>query len=220
MLEKIGMSEDELPKTLLEYMDFAVNWLDNYAYDYADLMLLDNVYDIRSQLFSQVLNGYVSYYAATNQALDFDTPLMHKLLAKLDEVAPILEELNSEENSSGSVVVYSYDTPTALLTEYMNYTPQEYSFNWDYQPLLLSLDEGMDPVIPMSMEVYLINPNSENADMAITFLEFVAQHMKDSMEITLCPDANDPVEDPDALRSIGEMQKSMEGSASKAGDSR
>lgn len=211
VLEKIGMSEDELPKTLLEYMDFAVNWLDNYAYDYADLMLLDNVYDIRGQLFSQVLNGYVSYYAATNQALDFDTPLMHKLLAKLDEVAPILEELNSEENSSGSVVVYSSDdTPTALLTEYMNYTPQEYSFNWDYQPLLLSLDEGMDPVIPMSMEVYLINPNSENADMAITFLEFVAQHMKDSMEITLCPDANDPVEDPDALRSIGEMQKSME----------
>ena len=211
VLEKIGMSEDELPKTLLEYMDFAVNWLDNYAYDYADLMLLDNVYDIRSQLFSQVLISYVSYYAATNQALDFDTPLMHKLLAKLDEVAPILEELNPEENSSGSVVFYSSDdTPTALLTEYMNYTPQEYSFNWDYQPLLLSLDEGMDPVIPMSMEVYLINPNSENADMAITFLEFVAQHMKDSMEITLCPDANDPVEDPDALRSIGEMQKSME----------
>ena len=103
---------------------------------YADLMLLDNVYDIRGQLFSQVLNSYVSYYAATNQALDFDTPLMHKLLAKLDEVAPILEELNSEENSSGSVVVYSSDdTPTALLTEYMNYTPQEYSFNWDYQPL-------------------------------------------------------------------------------------
>lgn len=58
----------------------------------------------------------------------------------------------------------------------------------------------------MSMEVYLINPNSENADMAITFLEFVAQHMKDSMEITLCPDANDPVEDPDALRSIGECK--------------
>lgn len=211
VLEKIGMSEDELPKTLLEYMDFAVNWLDNYAYDYADLMLLDNVYDIRGQLFNQVLNSYVSYYAATNQALDFDTPLMHKLLAKLDEVAPILEELNPEENSSGSVVVYSSDdTPTALLTEYMNYTPQEYSFNWDYQPLLLSLDEGMDPVIPMSMEVYLINPNSENADMAITFLEFVAQHMKDSLEITLCPDANDPVEDPVALRSIGEMQKSME----------
>ena len=103
------MSEDELPKTLLEYMDFAVNWLDNYAYDYADLMLLDNVYDIRSQLFNQVLNRYVSYYAATNQALDFDTPLMHKLLAKLDEVAPILEELNPEENSSGSVVVYSSD---------------------------------------------------------------------------------------------------------------
>ena len=54
------MSEDELPKTLLEYMDFAVNWLDNYAYDYADLMLLDNVYDIRGQLFNQVLNSYVS----------------------------------------------------------------------------------------------------------------------------------------------------------------
>lgn len=209
VLEKIGMSEDELPTTLLEYMDFAVNWLDNYAYDYADLMLLDNVYDIRGQLFNQVLTSYVSYYAATNQTLDFDTPLMHKLLSKLDEVAPILEELNPEE-SSGSVITYSSDdTPSALLTGYMDYVPQEYSFNWDYQPLLLSLDEGMDPVVPMSMEVYLINPNSENADMAITFLEFVAQNMKSSMEITLCPDANEPVEDPNALRSIEEMQKSI-----------
>ena len=210
VLEKIGLTEEDLPRTLLEYMDFAVAWLENYAYDYADLRLLENVYDIRGQLFNQVLQSYATYYEAIGQTLDFDTPLMHKLLEKLDQVAPILEELNPEDSSSTGIIYGFDDIPSALFSEYCDYTPQEYSFNWDYQPLLLSLDEGMDPVVPMNMSVYIVNPNSENADLAVTFLEYVAEHMTSSMEVILCPDANDPVEDPYAVRSIAEMQQMLD----------
>ncbi len=211
VMEKIGMTEDELPTTLLEFMDFAVDWLNDYAYDYADLTLLESVYDIRGQLFNQVVNSYVAYYAATDQELDFDTPLMRKLLAKLDEVSPRLEEMNPKDTSNGIITYSSSDNlPSSLLTEYLSYNPQEYSFHWDYQPLLLPLDEGMDPAIPMSMEVYLINPNSKNADLAVTFLEYAAQNMSSSLEITLCPDANDPVEDPNSLRNIASTQQDID----------
>lgn len=211
VMEKIGMTEDELPTTLIEFMDFAVDWLNDYAYDYADLTLLENVYDIRSQLFSQVVNSYTAYYAATGQTLDFDTPLMRKLLAKLDEVSPRLTEMNPEDTSSG-IITYSSsdDLPSSLMTEYLYYTPEENIFSWDYQPLLLALDEGMTPAIPMSMEVYLINPNSQNVDLAVTFLEYAAQNMLASLEITLCPDANEPVEDPSILRNMEEAQKQID----------
>ena len=30
-LEKIGLTEDDLPKTFLEFIDFAVMWIEDYA---------------------------------------------------------------------------------------------------------------------------------------------------------------------------------------------
>ena len=67
---------------------------------------------------------------------------------------------------------------TSLFTESMDLTPQQYTWG-DYKPLLLPLDEGLEPAETLSLQVYLVNPNSECQREAITFLEYLAEHMED-----------------------------------------
>lgn len=209
-LEKLGLTEDDLPHTLSEFMDFAVTWVNEYEGEYADLALMENVYDIRSQLFSMVLEGYLRYASLQEGIVEIDTPLLQKLLTKLDEVSDRLKELNADDAMMGGVMVIGgEETAPALFNLYQSCTPQGWTM-YDYKPLPLALDEGMDPIIPMNMQVYLVNPNSANKDMAITFLEFVAQNMEDGSRITLYSDDNEPVVDPYAEKSIADVKKEIE----------
>lgn len=207
-LEKIGMTEDDLPKTYLEFIDFAVMWIDDYADEYPDLSLFDYTYDVRNMFIGDIISRYVAYTATTGENLNFDTPLMHKLLNKLDSALPKLEELNPEDENQGFVMSSDGET-TSLFTQNMDLTPQRYTWG-DYKPLLLPLDDGMEPAETLSLQVYLVNPNSECQREAITFLEYLAEHMDETTKIALYPDENTPVEDPNTAKYLAEAQKQLE----------
>ena len=206
VLEALGLTEDDLPKTYLEFLDFCVTWVDDYADEYADLSLFEYVYNVRTMLFTDLMDRYMDYSYVSGENMSFDTPLMRKLLAKLEEVLPQLKTL--EDDSSDNMVFFSSDGPTALFDLYVDPIPQEY-VSYDYKPLLLPLDEGLDVAANMSMRVYLVNPNSKNQEAAVTFLEYLAQHMDASMKIALCPDENTPIEDPYTEKYIQQTQDTL-----------
>ena len=211
-LEKIGLTEDDLPKTFLEFIDFAVMWIEDYADEYPDLSLFEYNYDIRNMFIGVIISRYVAYTATTGENLNFDTPLMHKLLNKLDSALPKLKELNPEDENQGfgmGFVTTSGGETTSLFTESMDLTPQQYTWG-DYKPLLLPLDEGMEPAETLILQVYLVNPNSECQREAITFLEYLAEHMDETTKIALYPDENTPVEDPHMARYLADAQKQLE----------
>lgn len=211
-LEKIGLTEDDLPKTFLEFIDFAVMWIEDYADEYPDLSLFEYNYDVRNMFIGVIISRYVAYTATTGENLNFDTPLMHKLLNKLDSALPKLKELNPEDENQGfgmGFVTTSGGETTSLFTESMDLTPQQYTWG-DYKPLLLPLDEGMEPAETLILQVYLVNPNSECQREAITFLEYLAEHMDETTKIALYPDENTPVEDPHMARYLADAQKQLE----------
>jgi ABC-type glycerol-3-phosphate transport system substrate-binding protein len=187
--------------------------VEDYSQKFTGYTLMENIYDIRMELLNNILMTYLAHYGRTGEDLKFDTPEFKALLAKLDEVSPILEELNpSEEEQQNGSVVYSsgFDNkPTSLISNYYNFNPTEYNDARGYQPLPLALDEGMDPDLFAQIDVFVVNPNSPNQDLAKTFLEFFAQNMPRDFAITFCPDDNTPVEYPSYAKEIEEIKKSI-----------
>lgn len=213
ILKELGL--DQPPKTFYELMDLYVDWVDDYSQKFTGYTLLENIYDIRMELLNNILMTYLAHYGRTGENLKFDTPVFKSLLAKLDEVSPILAELNpSKEEQQGGTVMYSSDgfdnKPTSLISNYFGFYPTEYYDDRGYLPLPLSLDEGMDPALFAQIDVFVINPNSQNQDLAKTYLEFFAQNMPRDYAITFCPDDNTPVENPSYARQMEEIKKSID----------
>jgi ABC-type glycerol-3-phosphate transport system substrate-binding protein len=212
ILKEIGIEQP--PKTLPELMDLYVDWVEEYSQKFTGYTLMENISDIRLELLNNILMTYLAHYGRTGEDLKFDTPIFKSLLAKLDEVSPILEELNpSEEEQQGSTVTYSsgYDNkPTSLISNYFSFYPAEYYDDRGYQPLPLALDEGMDPALFSQIDVFVVNPNSPNQDLAKTYLEFFAQNMPRDYSITFFPDDNTPVENPSYAREMEDIQKNID----------
>ncbi len=213
ILKEIGIEQP--PTTLYELMDLYVDWVDNYSQKFTGYTLMENIYDIRMELLNNILMTYLAHYVRTGEDLKFDTPVFKSLLAKLDEVSPILEELNPpKDEQQGGTVIYSsggFDNkPTSLITNYFNFYPTEYYDDRGYLPLPLALDEGMDPALFAQIEVFVINPNSPNQDLARTYLEFFAQNMPRDYSITFCPDDNTPVENPSYSKEMEDIKKSID----------
>lgn len=214
VMEELGLTQEEMPHTYGELMDFMVDWVDYLSGEHPNYNVMRGVYDIRSQLLSMIFQDYMSYYAKNNMELTFDTPLFRSLLQKLDEVTPILEDLNPEDNNGFGWS--SDDVPTDLFDTFYSLDPSQARWNkYEFYPL--TLDEGVDPVVGMNLSVWLVNPNSPNVDMALTYLEYMARNMNNAMKVMLCPEANDPVENryyQEHLKwydnNIAELEKSLE----------
>ncbi len=205
---------EQPPKTLAELMDLYVDWVEEYGPENGNYQLQENVYDIRQELLSTILMNYLAHYAKTGEELAFDTPVFRALIDKLDKVTPILKELNPDpDEQQGGMVAYSSESgsiPTALFTSNLMLNPENYSDNRGYVPLLLSLDEGVEPACFAQVSVFVINPNSKNQDLAMTYLEFLAQNMPRNLSITLCPDDNAPVEDPSYAAELDNANKQLD----------
>jgi len=191
--EKVGLTEEDVPTTMMEMLDFIQMWVDDYADEYPEMQLFQGSYRLREQLFSMIFQMQISYCEAQGETLTFDTPVIRKLLSRLEEIGPALKSMEPEENSAASMVFYS-DDPNALFTTYASILPDRYGSGrrWNGYPMILALDEGMTPALSMNMSAYIVNPNSENTDLAVTFLEYMVEHMYQDTKITLLPDENEP----------------------------
>ena len=211
LLKELGI--DKPPQTFFELMDLYVDWVDEYSVAFPNYTLLENIYDIRMELLNSILMNYFAHYAKIGEELKFDTPVFRSLLAKLEEVTPIIKDLNPPDDGSQSrmVIVSGGDsnTPTSLFAN-ISLNPQEYYDRRGYLPLPLSLDEGVEPAYLAQVEVFVMNPNSKNQDLAQTYLEFFAQNMPREISITFCPDDNEPMENPGYAKVIENAKAELE----------
>lgn len=190
--EKVGLTEEDVPTTMMEMLDFIQMWAEDYADEYPEIELFQWAYDLRSQLFSMIFSMQISYCSAHNETLTFDTPVIRALLARLDELTPILDELTPDDDSTMGYV----SDDNSLFNSNADFLPNRYGLSpeWNGYPFLLSLSDDMDPVINVNVTAYIVNPRSENIDLAITFLEYIVEHMAQDTKIILLPDENEPCE--------------------------
>lgn len=191
-LEKLGLTEDDLPHTYLELLDFSALWAEEYADNEWNLTLLEMVYDIRQQLYHLLKTAYINQYAVSGEELTFDTPLFRSMLTKLDDITPSIICLNPEPENVSSVVTFEEEAPSLFTTDYV-VNPMGQSLS-DYEPLPIVIDVPQPPAYAANEWVLVVNPYSQNLDLALLYVEYMAEHMDQGAALSLCPDENDPIE--------------------------
>ena len=214
-LDKVGLTTDDLPATLPELMDFIELWYEDYAGEYPEIQLFEYSSDLSNDLLYLIFEMQMAACDREGTPLTLDTPVVSSLLDRLEQLKPILQELSYSEDET---IVYDADSARALFSLYADCLPSRYGHEASYeaQPLLLSLDEGMEPALHMNMSGMILNPACKNAGAAITFLEYVMAHMPADRRIVLEPAYNEPYEyeyyesnKKNIADWISEMEKSM-----------
>jgi len=190
--EEAGLS-DRIPASFIEFLDFCQWWADEGADEYPDLMLMQDAYDYQTALFNMALNLYIATYQAEGRELTLDTPVFRSMMETLEDLD--IETLNDtlpEADENGDMQAYWDGTASFLFTQYGEwlsvYADEDYS-----TPLVLPIEEGDAAYIPVYVQCAFINPNSEHADMAATYLLNAVEHMEQLQHIMMFPDDNDPV---------------------------
>ena len=180
----IGLTEDDVPKTFMEMMDFFENWDADYAEDYPDYMLSDSGTESDS-LFNWLNTNYIAYETKLGETISFDTELYRKLLTKFDGIdfSSMTTNTDSEDYWSRKSLFTFYD---------MASYPEQYQYNATM--MIIPLDEGLVPVITASLQLMMINPRSTRLDQAVQYVTTYAQNLDFiSAAITLVPDNNEAI---------------------------
>lgn len=87
-LEEVGLTQEDVPTNLVDLCAFITRWNNEWMDDEnkANVMPICTLSSNRQIVFDMMLNGYIDYYDATGQTLDFDTPLFNQLLTALDNM--------------------------------------------------------------------------------------------------------------------------------------
>lgn len=74
-----------------------------------------------------------------------------------------------------------------------------------------AFDDGTGHVNSFSLDYFIINPHSENQEAAVTFLEYLCNHMDTVTAYQCYPDENTPVETEGNREEILEIQEQIDG---------
>ena len=196
-MEKLGLTESDLPATWMEFLDFAANYYYDYGEENADVALMD--LNMRRPLFQMIRDQYVAAQLRDTGSVSFDTPLFRKLMQALEaidftELDPY--EVKGDKIWEGNDANEFYEKQQ-LFTRYSEASPRamdQSGYGRSNQPLILRLDSETEPVLPVSMTVMIVNPRSTRMDQAAAYLTAYAGHYDAETEnIMFFPDQNDPV---------------------------
>ncbi len=219
VLAELGLTEDDLPKTWLDMMDFIQRWDAEIGPDSDDeFALFENNFDIFSMLFGYMLQDCMLQSEAKGESIRFGTPETIAVLKRLEELRPLLKRMS--RNPDENFVFYGDgdSLPWALFGSSLSLSPRNGTSNkgnFREIPLPLTLAEGDPVVYDADITLYIINPNSKNQDLAMEFLEYAAEHMEADTVITLNPNQNDPVLEP-SYESVLESHEAYMASAQKS----
>lgn len=196
-MEKLGLTESDLPATWLEFLDFAANYYYDYGEENADVALMD--LNMRRPLFQMIRDQYVAAQLRDTGSVSFDTPLFRKLMQALEAIDFTeldLYEVKGDKVWEGNDANEFYEKQQ-LFTRYSEASPRamdQSGYGRSNQPLILRLDSETEPVLPVIMTVMIVNPRSTRMDQAAAYLTAYAGHYDAETEnIMFFPDQNDPV---------------------------
>lgn len=186
VLEELELTQADVPKSFSEFLDFAQNWEADFGEDHPEINFMDDP-NWRYSLMGLLDEWYYAYLKQQGQPISFDTELYRKLIKKIDAIeAPLDVNTMDQEDQE------EYWNRKTL---FMRGMPHTYFYEGQEQKnLVLPLDEGLEPVLPMNLTVLIVNARTTHPQEALQYMETMTQYYDEqNSNITLFPEHNEPV---------------------------
>ncbi|NLO84070.1 MAG: extracellular solute-binding protein [Clostridiales bacterium] len=188
---ELGLTEDDLPTSVCGLLEFISNWSYDYGDEYSEVQLFE-FNQIGDLLFSLILQQYMTYTAYTGEDLRFDTPEFREVMEAFEAID--FSELESASGEDDEQIYYYMQDSLFTMSQTVGMFYGNMRMN-NIQALPLPLLDGQDAVITTLLSVMIINPKSSRIDEAVKYVVNYLDNLdKNSANITLFPDHNEPLE--------------------------
>ena len=193
VLAEMGLTNADLPKTLMEFLAFLERWVDNYSVAHPELQLIENQqFQWRDLLLSLIRNNQVAHCELEGIPVTMDNPEVLALLNKLDAMGAVFAQLDPAEDAYLDWEDSDENAlPTALFSLEDPFFSPPYNIQGDYVPLEMAFHSDSPMITQLNLYVLLVNPYSPNREIAVNFLEEMLAGISHSNKLALNPGFNE-----------------------------
>lgn len=192
--EKMGLTQDDLPRTwdeLLDLIEKLPDMLDGT--EYRAFQLWTSQEDMRNTLLTRMVQSYSLLYPDQS----FNTPTLQRLMDRVMKLD--LDALGMVTNDEMENIWDEFEARGGMKTHLLASDTEVGINSWEQntQNLALSFEKGEDPVIPVSLVLAFLNPFSQHTAEAMTYIECMAENLDNATAYAFYPDRNEPLRYPD-----------------------
>ena len=184
-MAQLGLTEEDLPKTLAGFMDFCAKWEESYgeiAYEKGISLFEVSSAQVRSNLLHQIMGQYFSLADADLQSALDKQDVLVTILEKLKQMISSLSKQAPPAEPFEPTSRYSVDaTPSYLFSLHASSDPGRRNFTTsrrsvsNFVPMNLPLFDGMKPQFYITGSAFVINPYSTQIEAAKKLLSYYAE---------------------------------------------
>lgn len=210
-LEALGYALEDVPDNWMDLLAFIAN-LEQPLKEHPNVHLFYAGYtarEARNDLFNSLFEDYERYINAVNPDMGYNSPLLRELLTRLEQIDFVAlgcaEDRDDEDDNMGVIVYEDYNEDSVLFSTGIGASIG--SFYSSYTPLLLGLDAATPLPLVLRADLAFINPYTKNPDLALEFLEEVADNLSLATLYTMDPSLNEPVRGPHGEENLAEARE-------------
>ncbi len=210
-LAALGKSMDDVPDNWPEFLDFLVSLEDAIAENGKISLLYPGYTDVdsRNELFISIFDDYQRYVNRVDPAMGYNTDMLRSLLEKLEQIDFVaLGCIREDEREEHEDVELEYESNNMLLQMGTGCTIG--NFYSDFTPVLLGMAPGQKNPIALEATVAVVNPFTKHPDVALAFMEELADNLSDSTRYCIDPSLNEPVRGKWNEEAIAEFQRMLD----------
>lgn len=219
--ENAGLTEDDVPVTLMDFIKLLQRMPEILETNedinvFASYMTVD---DVRWSIFYDIIGLYGMYMQTGDVEMSYNTDTLRELLAEFEKID--FSAMGLLEEYSDDYAYVGYEEHKTLFENYSDITCRRYVLDDAWKALLLTIDEGVEPVVDCGVEIAFVNPFSKNRDLAIEYIENAVAELDQIFLTETCPGVNEPVRNPyyeENLAYYEEQLASMRAEMEKASD--
>lgn len=167
--ELAGLSDEEVPHTLIELLQFAQN---GYLDVSDDFSLFSSELNLREQLLNEILLLQIAENTQAGRPIRFNTSEFKNFLHQFEDTLTVM----TKASRNGPYLFSIGDT--SLLSGSM---------------LPLSLYGATEPIVPVNVSFYVVNPMSMNMEMALEYIRACVYATNDTSKLLLYPAEQEPI---------------------------
>ena len=175
----------KFPETYLEWLEVVAHWDEAYG-NHPEYKLSGNILT-KERLMDDLLRTYILQNETADAALTFDQDDFKACAQRIKEMQPLFELSDAQEEAY-------IMKPCMMLThaQPLGTDMEGFPSNWT-MPAQVNIEK--EPLVYAQMQVMFINPNTENYDAALAYLETAIEAISPIGEAQISPEVNEPIAD-------------------------